>query len=48
MPTTAPGAAALIQYVLDNDLATEEDYWHMTALKTAVAALNSMGTAVPS
>jgi hypothetical protein len=35
--------AALIQYVLDKDLATEEDYWHMTALKSAVAALNSMG-----
>jgi hypothetical protein len=47
-PTTPAGAAALIQYVLDNHLATEEDYWHMIALKTAVAALNSMGAAAQS
>jgi hypothetical protein len=48
MPTTAAGVAALIQYILDNDLAAEKDYWHMTALKTAVAALNSMGAAAKS
>jgi hypothetical protein len=47
-PATPAGAAALIQYVLDDDLATEEEYWHMTALRSAVAALNSMGAAVLS
>jgi hypothetical protein len=48
MPTTAAGAAALIQYILDDDLAADESYWHMTALRSAVAALNSMGAAVQS
>jgi hypothetical protein len=47
-PTTAAGVAALIQYVLDDDLTTDEDHWHMTALKTAVTALNSMGAAAQS
>jgi hypothetical protein len=42
MPTTPAGVAALIQYVLDDDLTTDASYWHMTALRTAVAALNSM------
>jgi hypothetical protein len=48
MPTTAPGVAALIQYILDDELAADESHWHVTALKTAVAALNSMGAATPS
>jgi hypothetical protein len=43
MPTTAAGAAAIIQYILDDDLVDDESYWHMTALRTAVVALNSMG-----
>jgi hypothetical protein len=42
MPTTPAGVAALIQYVLEDDLVTEENYWHMTALRSAVASLNSM------
>jgi hypothetical protein len=42
MPTTPAGAAALIQYILDDDLEADETYWHMTALRSAVAALNSM------
>ena len=41
MPTTAAGAAALIQYILDDDIEPDESYWHMTALWSAVAALNS-------
>jgi hypothetical protein len=48
MPTTAAGTAALLQYVLDDDLEADESYWHMTALRSAVAALNSMGAAVQS
>jgi hypothetical protein len=46
MPTTPAGAAALIQYILDDDLEADESYWHMTALRSAVTALNSM--AVPA
>jgi hypothetical protein len=42
-PTTPAGAAALIQHILDNGLAADEDHWHMTALRSALAALNSMG-----
>ena len=45
MPTTAAGAAALIQYVLDDDLEADEGYWHKTALRSAITALNSMGAA---
>jgi hypothetical protein len=48
MPTSAAGVAALIQYVLDSDLVDDKSYWHMTALRTAVAALNSIGAAVQS
>jgi hypothetical protein len=48
MPTTSAGAAALIQYILDDDLEADETYWHMTALRSAVAALNSMRAAVQS
>jgi hypothetical protein len=48
MPTTAAGAAALIQYILDDDLEADESYWHMTALRSVVAALNSMGAVVSS
>jgi hypothetical protein len=48
MPTTAAGAAALIQYTMDDDLAADESYRHMAALRSAVAALNSMGAAVQS
>jgi len=48
MPTTAAGVAALIQYVLDDDLCDDEDYWHMTALRSTVAALNNMSAAVTS
>jgi hypothetical protein len=44
-PTTPAGVAALIQYILDDDLCDDESYWHMTALRTAVAALNSTGAA---
>jgi hypothetical protein len=47
-PATPAGAAALIQYILDDDLEPDEKYWHMTALRSAVAALNSMGAAVQS
>jgi len=47
-PATPAGAAALIQYVLDDDLEADENYWHMTALRSAVAALNGMGAAVQS
>jgi hypothetical protein len=42
MPTTPAGAAALIQYVLDDGLCSDERYWHTTALRNAVAALNAM------
>jgi hypothetical protein len=45
-PTTPAGTAALIQYVLDDDFSDDESYWHMTALRSAVAALNSMSAAV--
>jgi hypothetical protein len=41
-PTTPGGVAALIQHVIDDDICKEVE-WHMTALGTAVAALNSMG-----
>jgi hypothetical protein len=44
-PTTAAGAAAIVQYTLDDDLVADESYWHMTALRSAVAALNTMGAA---
>jgi hypothetical protein len=47
-PTTPAGTAALIQYVLDDDFSDDESYWHMTALRSAVAALNSMTGAVQS
>jgi hypothetical protein len=43
MQATPAGAAALIQYLLDDDLNTDERHWHMTALRSAVAALNGMG-----
>jgi hypothetical protein len=42
-PATPAGAAALIQYILDDDLVADESFWHMTALRSAVAALNGMG-----
>jgi hypothetical protein len=42
MPTTAAGVAALIRYTLDDDLTTDNDWWHMTALRSAVAALSTM------
>jgi hypothetical protein len=42
-PTTPAGVAALIQYILDDDLAADESYWHMAALRSAVAALNGTG-----
>ena len=49
MPTTPAGAAALIQYILDDDgVAPEEEYWHMAALRSTVAALNKMNGAVQS
>jgi hypothetical protein len=40
-PTTPAGVAALIQHVIDDEICAEID-WHMTALDTAVAALNKM------
>jgi hypothetical protein len=45
IPSTPAGAAALIQYILDDDFDADENYWHMTALRSAVAALNSMAPA---
>jgi hypothetical protein len=41
-PITPAGVAALIQYILDDDLVDDESYWHMAALRSAVAALNNM------
>ena len=41
-PATPAGAAALIQYLLDEELTTDDGYWHMAALTTVVAALNNM------
>jgi hypothetical protein len=41
-PKTPAGAAALIQCLLDEELTTDDGYWHMAALNTVVAALNSM------
>jgi hypothetical protein len=46
-PTTPTGAAALIQHVIDDEICKEVE-WHMTALDTAVAALNGMNAAVKS
>jgi hypothetical protein len=43
IPTTPAGAAALIQYILDTDLEPDENFWHMAALRSVVAALNAMG-----
>jgi hypothetical protein len=48
MPTTPAGAAALIHYILGDELVTDEGYWHMPALKTVAAALNGMTGAVQS
>jgi hypothetical protein len=48
MPTTAAGVAAIIQYILDDALVADESFWHMTALRTAVAALNCIGATVQS
>jgi hypothetical protein len=47
-PTTPAGAAALIHYILGDELITDEGYWHVPALKTVAAALNSMSAAVTS
>jgi hypothetical protein len=47
-PATPAGTAALIQYVLDDDLQADESHWRMAALRSAVAALNGIGTAVQS
>jgi hypothetical protein len=41
-PTTPAGAAALIQCLLDDDLTTDDGYWHIAALNSAVTALHSM------
>lgn len=41
-PTTPAGAAALLQHVINDDLCAEVE-WHVRAIKTAIAALNSMG-----
>ena len=41
-PATPAGAAALLQHILDDDLAADKDYWHVTALATLVEALNAM------
>jgi hypothetical protein len=46
-PTTPAGVAALIQHVIDDEICAEIE-WHMTALDTAVDALNSMNAAVKS
>ena len=45
-PATPAGVAALIQYVLDDHVTADESCWHVTALRTAVAALNNMGAVV--
>jgi hypothetical protein len=46
-PTTPAGAAALIQCLLDEELTTDDGYWHMAALNTGCAdrgALHALGT----
>jgi hypothetical protein len=48
MPTTPAGAAALLQYILADDLTTDDDYWHLTALMTLTAALNDMNNGARS
>jgi hypothetical protein len=48
IPTTPAGAGALIQHLLDDDLSPDEDFWHLTALRAAVAGLIKMTAAVPS
>jgi hypothetical protein len=41
-PITAAGAGAFLQYILDDDLSEDANYWHMLALKTIAAALLEM------
>jgi hypothetical protein len=38
-PTSVAGAAALLQYLLEDDLETGGDYWHLTALKSLASSL---------
>jgi hypothetical protein len=47
-PATPAGVAALIQYILDDDIVADESYWHMPALRSVIAALNNMNAAVAS
>jgi hypothetical protein len=42
MPTTPAAAAALIQYMLDEEFCTDKDWWHLTALQNLVASLDAM------
>lgn len=42
-PTTPEGAAALLQFILDDDLEPDADYWHLPAIKTLIDALQAMG-----
>jgi hypothetical protein len=43
IPTTPAGAAALLHYILDDDLTPDAHYWHLPALKRIAAALADMG-----
>jgi hypothetical protein len=42
-PTTPAGAAALLRYILSDDLTSDCSYWHLPALKSIAAALADMG-----
>lgn len=42
-PTTPAGAAALLHYMLADDLTSDASYWHLPALKSIAAALADMG-----
>jgi hypothetical protein len=41
-PITAAGAAALLQYLFDEDLCVDEGYWHVSAIKNTIAGLIEM------
>ncbi|WP_368507882.1 hypothetical protein [Bradyrhizobium lupini] len=47
-PTTPAAAAALIQYMLDEEFCTDKDWWHLTALQNLVASLDAMPAAARS
>ena len=41
-PTTTAGVAALLQYLIDEDLCVDEGWWHVPAIKNAIAALTEL------